>query len=102
MGLHVAAWILINWLLTVAWLDSTRLYFIFWAGVVVLFWWFGWIRRNPPWPSRPEERLILYGIFFGSSFMLAFFINLWQAYLIPLEYVILWIVEQRRRRQRTA
>ena len=99
MGLHVAAWILIHWILTIAWLDSTRLHYIFWAGVAAVFWWLAWIRRNPPWPTRPEQRIMIYGIFAGTSFILAVFMSRWQAYLILFEYFVLFILEQMRRRR---
>ena len=99
MGLHIAAWILIHWMLTIAWLDSTRLSYVFWAGLAAVFWWLGWVRRNPPWPVRPEQRLLIYGIFLASTFVLAVFMDRWQGWLIFLEIILLWVGEQVWRRR---
>jgi hypothetical protein len=99
MELHIAAWILVNWLLAVAWLDSTKPQFCLWAGLVLFLWWIAWYRRNPPWPENPSQRLVIYVIFTGSVLAMAIFIGNLLAYLVLFEVILLWAVEILLRRR---
>lgn len=102
MSLHIAAWILVNWMLTIAWLDSGRQHYIFWAGVTGIVWWLAWVRRNPPRPARPEQRIFIYLFFLATTSMLAVFMGSWRAGLIFLEFIVLLISERLLFRRRPA
>jgi len=89
-------------MLTIAWLDSTRLNYVYWACLTAVIWWLAWVRRNPPWPPRPELRMAIYAVFGLSALVLAVFMDRWQGYLIVLEFALLWLGEQLWRRQQAA
>jgi hypothetical protein len=102
MGLHIAAWILVHWLLGIAWLDPGRISYALWAGVVLILWWSAWSRRNPPWPTRPEQRMAIYALFTFTIFGAAFLMGRWQGYFVLLELIALWVADRLLRAQRAA
>ena len=99
MWLHIAAWIIINWLLAAAWISNPV--YALWAALVVFLWWTAWYYRFPPWP-HPAWRFLVYLFFIGSAFIFAFFSGFWQVYFVMFEIMAFWLGEiliQRRKRK---
>jgi hypothetical protein len=90
MELHIVSWILVMWLLSAAWIG--RPVYALWAIAVILLWWVAWYNRNPPWPSRARRPLVFI-FFFLSVFPFAVFISSWQAWLVLLVILALWLLE---------
>lgn len=98
MALTVVSLILINWLLTAAWIVDRR--FALWAAVAAFLWWLAGLNRKPLWPA-PSRRGLMYGLAVMWFMAVAFVIDVPLAWLVPLEILILFIFETRMRSART-
>jgi len=101
MALHATALIIITWLLSVTWLDSSKTSYIYWAALVVLLWWVAWFRRHPRWPPRTSWQMLVYVVFIGAIVVMAVFIGNPLVLLVLLEIVLLAVVDLRLQRQTT-
>lgn len=96
----VSALILILWLLSVAWLDSTRIAYIYWAGLVIFLWWLAWYRRQPPLFPQTSRRMVVYVVFIGAVLGMAVFIYNPLVLLLMLELVVLMVIDLRFRQKK--
>lgn len=93
MAFHASALILILWLLSVAWLDSTKTTYIYWAGLVIFLWWLAWYRRQPPLFPQSSRRIVVYVVYIGALLIMAVFINKPLILLLMVELVVLMGVD---------
>ncbi len=88
MAFHASSLIMILWLLSVAWLDSTKTAYIYWAGLVIFLWWLAWYRRQPPMFPQPSARVVVYISFIGAVFVMAVFIYRPLVLMLMIELVV--------------
>jgi len=101
MLLHATALVLITWLLSVTWLDSSKTSYIYWAGLVVLLWWLAWFRRHPRIPAKTSWQMLIYVVFIGATVVMAVFIGNPLVLAVLAEIVLLAVVDLRMRRSAT-
>ncbi|HSF82498.1 MAG TPA: hypothetical protein VLA49_14780 [Anaerolineales bacterium] len=100
MLFQVSALILILWLLSVAWLDTTKTSYIYWAGLVIFLWWLAWYRRQPPLLPKSSHRVVVYVVYIGAVVAMAVFINNPLVLLLLIELVVLMGVDIRFRQKK--
>lgn len=101
MLLHITAWVLMTWLLSITWLDSSKTGYIYWAALVVLLWWVAWFRRTPRIPSKTSWQMIIYVVSIGIVVVMAVFTANLLTLLVLIEIVLLAAVDLRMSRQTT-
>lgn len=99
MLLHFTAWILMTWLLSITWLDSSKSGYIYWAALVVLLWWVAWFRRYPRIPAKTSWQMLIYVVTLGIVVVMAVFTSNLLVLLVLAEIVVLAVVDLRMSRQ---
>lgn len=96
MILLVTGFVLVFWLMSVAWLDDTRYYYSFYAAGVFIIWWIAWRHRTPPWPERLPYHPLLMVLTLLLTAVMAFLVGEWPAYLVPLTVLVLLLIQIRQ------
>lgn len=99
MMLHATALVLITWLLSITWLDSSKTSYIYWAALVVLLWWIAWFRRYPRIPAKTSWQMLIYVLFLAVTVVMAVFIGNPLVLLVLAEIVVLAAADLWMRRQ---